>query len=153
MNLSDIKPEDVLAGKCWLIEPGGEDGNPKVKEAIGFVKDDVGLFSAVVKIADNSEHPALVVKSFPQGGDDIDIFIHTKCGWMNIHSPGFMRALGKYSHDLFPFDYFLANPWKGGKQPEPDKKSPHAKIFKETSVRIRQMPRPPGSSPPRREIP
>ena len=140
MKLSDIKPEDVLAGKCWLLEPGGEESNPNVRETIGYASEDVGLFAAVVKIADGSEHVGLVVKSFPQGGDDIDIFIHTKFGWMNIHSPGFMRALGKYSHDMFPFDYFLATPWKGGKQPEPDKASPHNKIFRETAVRIKGVP-------------
>jgi len=140
MKLSDITREDVLAGKCWLVEQGSEDGNPTVKDAIGFASEDVGLFSAVVKIADGTEHLGLVVKSFPQGGDDIDIFILTKFGWMNIHSPGFMRALGKYSHDLFPFDYFLANPWKGGRQPEPDKASPHSKIFRDTAVRIRKVP-------------
>ncbi len=140
MKLSDIKAEDVLAGKSWLLESGGEEANPNVRETIGYAGDDVGFFSAVVKIADGSEHVALVVKSFPQGGDDIDIYIHTKFGWMNIHSPGFMRALGKYSHDMFPFDYFLANPWKGGKQPEPDKASSHGKIFRETAVRIKTIP-------------
>lgn len=140
MKLNEIKPDDVLGGKCWLLEPGGEETNPSVRETIGFTSEDVGLFSAVVKIADGSEHVALVVKSFPQGGDDIDIFIHTKFGWMNIHAPGFMRAIGKYSHDMFPFDYFLANPWKGGRQPEPDKASPHTKIFRETAVRIKAMP-------------
>jgi hypothetical protein len=140
MKLSDIKPEDVLAGKCWLVEPGGEDSNPTVKEAIGFAADDIGLFSAVVKIADGTEHLGLVVKSFPQGGDDIDIYMKTNFGWMNIHSNGFMRALGKYSHDLFPFDYFLASPWKGGRQPEPDKASPHSKIFRDTAVRIKATP-------------
>jgi hypothetical protein len=140
MQLNDIKPEDVLAGKSWLMESEAGDGNPKVRETDGFASVDLGLFSAVVKIADGSEHLALVVKSFPQGGDDVDIFIHTKFGWMNIHAPGFMRALGKYSHDLFPFDYFLANPWKGGKQPEPDKGSPHSKIFRDTAVRIKGAP-------------
>ena len=140
MKLSDIKREDVLAGKAWILEPGGDESNPSVRETIGFASDDIGLFSAVVKIADGSEHVALVVKSFPQGGDDVDIYIHTKFGWMGIHSPGFMRALGKYSHDMFPFDYFLANPWKGGKQPEPDKASSHNKIFRETAVRIKGMP-------------
>jgi len=140
MKLTDIKTEDVLAGKCWILEPGGDEANPGVRETIGYASEDIGLFSAVVKLADGSEHTALVVKSFPQGGDDIDIYIHTKFGWMNIHAPGFLRALGKYSHDMFPFDYFLANPWKGGKQPEPDKASPHNKIFRETSVRIKGMP-------------
>ncbi len=144
MNLNDIKREDVLAGKCWLMDAATQgDANPKVSEAIGFAPSDIGLFSAVVKIADGSEHLSVVVKSFPAGGDDIDIFILTKFGWMNIHQDGFMRAMGKYSHELFPFDYFLANPWKGGRQPEPDKASAHSKIFRDTAVRIRQVPAPP----------
>lgn len=139
MRLNDIKVEDVLAGKCWLVQ-GEIDGNPEVKEALGFASDDVGLFAAVVKIADGSEHPGLVVKSFPQGGDDIDIYLWTKFGWLNIHAPGFMRAMGKYSHDIFPFDYFLANPWKGGRNPEPDNESPHKKIFRDTAIRIKAPP-------------
>ncbi len=141
MKLTEIKREDVLEGKCWLLLPE-QDGqtNPEVRESIGFTSEDVGLFSAVVRIADGSEHVGLVVKSFPAGGDDIDIYILTNFGWLNIHADGFMRALGKYSHEIFPFDYFLANPWKGGPQPEPDKGSSHGKTFRETAVRIRQIP-------------
>lgn len=143
MKLSEITAEDVLAGKCWIIKPGhDEQDNPEVEEAIGFTSEDVGLFSAAVKIADGSEHLGLVVKSFPQGGDDVDIYIRTTHGWMNIHAPGFMRALGKYSHEIFPFDYFLANPWKGGRSPEPDKVSSHSKIFRDTAVRIKSAPAP-----------
>ena len=143
MKLSEIKREDVLEGKTWLLLPG-QDGvaDPEVRESIGFTSEDIGLFSAAVRIADGSEHVGLVVKSFPAGGDDIDIYLHTAFGWLNIHAPGFMRALGKYSHEIFPFDYFLSNPWKGGKQPEPDKASSHPKIFRDTAVRIRQMPAP-----------
>jgi hypothetical protein len=141
MKLNEIKREDVLEGKCWLLLPGQDsDATAEVRESIGFTSEDTGLFSAVVKIADGSEHVGLVVKSFPAGGDDIDIFILTNFGWLNIHASGFMRALGKYSHEIFPFDYFLANPWKGGRQPEPDKASSHGKTFRETAVRIRQNP-------------
>jgi hypothetical protein len=142
MKLSEIKSEDVLQGKSWLLKSGaeGSDDDPEVSETVGFTQEDVGLFSAAVRIADGSEHLGLVVKSFPAGGDDVDIFIHTQYGWMNIHASGFMRALGKYSHEIFPFDYFLANPWKGGRQPEPDKASSHGKTFRDTAVRIRQTP-------------
>ena len=141
MKLNEIKREDVLAGKCWLLLPGQDgESNPDVRESIGVTSEDTGLCSAVVKIADGSEHCGLVVKSFPAGGDDIDIYILTNFGWLGIHAAGFMRALGKYSHEIFPFDYFLANPWKGGKQPEPDKASGHGKTFRETAVRIRQLP-------------
>ncbi len=138
MKLSDIKVEEVLAGDCWVLEAAAEgDGNPAVRKADEFSATDVALMSAIVRLADGTDVPSLVVKSFVQGGDDIDIYIHSKFGWMNIHTPGFMRAIGKYSHDIFPFDYFLARPWKGGRQPQPDGASPHAKIFRETAVRIR----------------
>ena len=138
MRLGDISAEDVLAGKNWLLQPAGEeDANPVVKETPGFTVQDAGLFSALVKIADGSVHPALVVKSFPQGGDDIDVYIRTSHGWLNIHAPGFMRALGKYSHELFPFDYFLATPWKGGQNPRPDPGSPHVKAFREAAGQLK----------------
>lgn len=141
MKLTEITAEDVLAGKLWIIPPGQETETvPTVKEAIGFTGEDTGLISAVVRIADGSEHLGLVVKSFPQGGDDVDIYIKTNFGWLNIHANGFMRALGKYSHEIFPFDYFLSNPWKGGKMPEPDKGSSHPKIFRDTAVRIKGAP-------------
>ena len=39
-------------------------------------------------------------------------------------------------HEIFPFDYFLSNPWKGGKMPEPDKGSSHPKIFRDTAARF-----------------
>jgi hypothetical protein len=141
MNLNDIENNDVLNGKVWVIKTGSEgESNPEIREAISFLNEDIGLFSAVVKIADGSEHLGVVVKSFPQGGDDIDIYIKTNFGWLNTHAAGFMRALGKYSHEIFPFDYFLASPWKGGKTPEPDKTSSHPKIFRDTAVRIRKTP-------------
>ena len=138
MKLSEISAQDVLAGKSWIVKPGVEvDTNAEIQEAIGFTNEDTGLLSAVVKLADGSEHAGLVVKSFPQGGDDVDIYMLTNFGWLNIHAQGFMRALGKYSHEIFPFDYFLANPWKGGKTPEPDKSSSHPKIFRDTAVRVK----------------
>ena len=138
MKLSEIKAADVLAGKSWIVKQGTEvDVNAEVQDAIGFTNEDTGLLAAVVKLADGSEHAGLVVKSFPQGGDDVDIYMLTQFGWLNIHAQGFMRALGKYSHEIFPFDYFLANPWKGGKTPEPDKASSHPKIFRDTAVRVK----------------
>lgn len=138
MKLSEIKAADVLAGKSWIVKQGTEvDVNAEVQDAIGFTNEDTGLLAAVVKLADGSEHAGLVVKSFPQGGDDVDIYMLTQFGWLNIHAQGFMRALGKYSHEIFPFDYFLANPWKGGKTPEPDRASSHPKIFRDTAVRVK----------------
>jgi hypothetical protein len=141
MKLSQVTREDVLEGKVWVLEPGTEAlTDPDIRPTDIFTQADTGLISAVVKIHDGSEHLGLVVKSFPQGGDDVDIFILTRYGWLNIHAPGFMRALGKYSHEIFPFDYFLASPWKGGKAPEVDRNSAHPKIFRDTAVRIRQAP-------------
>lgn len=143
MKLSDITVEEVLEGKSWVML-STEDSDPEVREAVGFTNEDLGLFSAVVKIADGTEHLGLVVKSFPQDGDDVDIYIYTRFGWMNIHTDGFLRAIGKYSHDLFPFDYHLANPWKGGGAlPEPEQESDHQKVFRDTAIRIRKMPPPP----------
>lgn len=144
MKLSEIKVEDVLAGETWVVEQTTEaDGNPLVRKAADFSAQDVALISAIVKFADGSEHPSLVVKSFAQGGDDVDVYVHSKFGWLTLHTPGFMRAIGKYSHDIFPFDYYLAHPWKGGKQPVRDAASPHAQIFRETALRIRDRIQPP----------
>ncbi|GEM_PF-2843973 len=133
MRLSDIKVEDVLGGKNWILEmaEGGDGGNPLASEAFEFGAADSGLFSAVVKFGDESVHPALVVKSFEKGGDDVDLFVYTKFGWLNIHAGGFMRAVGKYSHEVFPFEYYVGTPWQGGEKPAPDHASPHAKIFQE----------------------
>ena len=100
---------------------------------------DLGLFSAIVKFADRSEHPALVVRSFPQGAEDVDLYIHTRMGWLNIHTPGFMRAAGKYSHEIFPFDYHLANPWHGN-PPILDKASQHRRLFQEAAARLKAVP-------------
>ena len=93
MKLNEIKAEAVLAGKLWVIEPGSESsGNPTIRPSEIFTQEDFGLFSAVLRIHDGSEHLALVMKSFPQGGDDMDIFIHRnslerepECGDANIN--------------------------------------------------------------------
>jgi hypothetical protein len=138
MKLSEIRVEDVLGAKNWLIQ-GGEDVQQEISETIGFTASDVALLSAVVRFADGTEHPALVVKSFLHGGDETAIYIHTRIGWLNLQTPGFMRAAGKYSHDLFPFDYWVASPWKGGRQPEPDRTSPHPQKFREAVQRLRSQ--------------
>ena len=140
MKLSEIKVEEVLSGKIWTLKGEGGAAGGEIEEALGFSADDMGLVSAIVKFADGSDHPALVVKSFPKGGDDVDIYIFSgKFGWLNIHTPGFMRAMGKYSHDIFPFDYFVSMPWKGGAQPEPDKTSSQPGRFKEAVERIKSQ--------------
>ena len=137
MKLREISVESVLSGKNWTLDPEG-DGieNRPVMEADQFQSTDQGLFSALVQFADKSIHPGLVVKAFAQGGDELDLYVHTKFGWMNLQEQGFMRAAGKYSHELFPFDYFVANPWKGGLSPEPDTDSPHRKAFQKLTAQV-----------------
>ena len=130
MRLADIRVEDVLAGKNWVIQrQDAEESNPLATEASEFGNADSGLFSALVRFGDGSVHPGLVVRSFAQGGHDVDLFVHTKFGWLNLHAGGFMRAVGKYSHEVFPFEYYLGSPWKSGERPLPDQHSPHVKIF------------------------
>ena len=136
MNLKDITPEDVLAGGNWIVVKGDHHENPEVEETMGFEAKDVGLFSAVAKFADESEHPALVIRSFPEEGEDIEIFVSTKIGWLNLQVDGFHRAMGKYHNEVFPFDYFLGNPWQAGSPPAPDFNSPHPKIFQDAVSRI-----------------
>lgn len=143
MRLVEIKVEDVLAAKNWLMESAEDGSDPHASEAFEFGPADSGLFSALVKFGDGSVHPALVVKSFERGGDDVDLFVYTKFGWLNIHAGGFMRAVGKYSHEVFPFEYYLGSPWKGGSRPAPDHDSTHPKVFKELASRV-VLPPPPG---------
>lgn len=130
MRLSEITVHSVLSGKNWLLQGGGAaDLNSLVSDASDFNETDTGLFSAIVKFGDGSPHPCLIVKSFARGGDELDLFVHTKYGWLNIQAGGFMRAAGKYSHEIFPFEYYIASPWKGGESPSADLRSPHRKIF------------------------
>ena len=76
------------------------------------------------------------MKSFLKGGDELDLYVHTKFGWMNIQEQGFMRAAGKYSHEVFPFDYSLASPWKGGNPPTPESNSPHKQAFSDLASQL-----------------
>ncbi len=139
MKMKELRVADVLAGNNWILKRGDMvELDSELMEAIGFAPEDVGLFSSIVRFADGSDHPAVVVRSFAQGGDDVDIFILSQHGWMNIHTPGFLRALGKYSHEVFPFDYYLAAPWKQGQPPELDRESPHPEIFKEAAALLKQ---------------
>lgn len=138
MRLADIRVEDVVAAKNWVIEPSedGDAANPLAREAVEFGPRDSGLFSAMVRFGDGSVHPGLVVKSFERGGDDVDLFVHTKFGWLNLHANGFMRAVGKYSHEVFPFEYYLGDPWKGGGTPVADLDSPHRRTFAELAPAV-----------------
>ena len=50
MKLNEIRREDVLEGKCWLLLPGQDgESNPDVRESIGFTSEDTGLFEVGVK--------------------------------------------------------------------------------------------------------
>jgi len=131
MRLTDIRVKDVLEGKNWVIdlEAGQEPLNTPVMEALEFRPQDLGLFSAVVKFGDGSLHAGLILKSFARGGDETDLYVHTKFGWLNVQTGGFMRAVGKYSHEVFPFEYYVGSPWKAGDRPSADLNSPHRKIF------------------------
>ena len=139
MLLKEIRPQDVIAGKVWLLDPEEDlSSESKVTEAIGFTKGDVGILSAVIRLHDNSEHLAMVVQTFVDEGDETDLFIHTKIGWVDIQTDGIHRSLGKYNHEMFPFDYFLATQWKGGNSPMPDPASDHTRTFKDTVRRMKK---------------
>ena len=138
MNLKDITPDEVLAGGNWVVLGGDHHENPEIRETMGYTAKDIGLFSAVAKFVDNSEHAALVIRSFPEEGEDLEIFVATKIGWLNLQVDGFHRAVGKYHNEVFPFDYFLANPWVAGKPPAPEFNSTHPRIFQDSVERLRQ---------------
>ena len=133
MIMNDIKPEDVIDGKYWIVQ-GAESisATSVINEAVGFTASDVGILSAVIRLADKSEHLALVLQSFVHDGDETDLFIYSDHGWMDIQTEGIHRALGKYNHEMFPFDYYAATKWTGGKQPVPDKTSDQPATFRET---------------------
>jgi hypothetical protein len=118
MRLTEIPLSDVFAGKNWIVHYKDDEdrNNPQLTEASDFGKDEYGLFAGMARFADGSEHPALAVKSLQQGGEHTDTFVYTRMGWLNILADGFMRAAGKYSHDVFPFDVFIATPWRGDKE-------------------------------------
>ena len=114
MKLSEIPVEKVLLGTTWLVEP--MEGDPNVREATSFTNLDEGLFSSIMKMNDGTEHPALIVKNFADGGLHTDTYLHTRGGWMNLFDEGLMRAVGKYHHDIFPFEIFIGRPWSGDKE-------------------------------------
>lgn len=140
MRLGEIRVEDVLSAKNWIVDAAeGQDAlQSPVTETMEFDPSNTGLFSAVVKFGDGSLHPGLVVKSFARGGDEVDLFVHTKFGWMNLQTGGFMRAVGKYSHEIFPFEYYVGSPWKAGRRPTADPDSPHRKIFSDLISRLQK---------------
>ncbi len=139
MRLKEIPLQDVFAGKNWRIRYASREDvpNPPVDEAIDFHAGDTALFSAVAKLADGSEHPTLAVKIFDEGGHhQIHTFIYTRHGWVDAMSEGFYRALGKYAHDIFPFEVFIGNPWDGDLEVKANADQ-HRKVFSDSLPKMR----------------
>jgi hypothetical protein len=88
------------------------------------------LFSAVARFADGTQHPSIVTKSFQMDGEQIDTFVYTRMGWINLMANGVMRALSKYSGDIFPMDVYLANPSPEDKEIG-EHRAEHAQVFRE----------------------
>ncbi len=140
MKLTEIPLADVHEGKNFFVSfpEGGDPNNPEVQEESLFSKGDLGVFSGILKFADGSKHPALALKSFENDGAVIATFIFTRMGWMSLDATGIMRLLGKYSHDVFPYDLIVANPSEadleiGAKADE------HRAAFRESLDALKQL--------------
>ncbi|MBI4566500.1 MAG: hypothetical protein HY716_17615 [Planctomycetes bacterium] len=140
MRLKEIPLSAVFEGTNWLIRriQGEDRENPVVDETIQFAPSDEGLFSSVAYFADGSKFPALVVKVFEEEGGPSDTFVYTWLGWLNLMAPGFMRAAGKYSNEVFPMDVYLANPWVEDREIG-DLAAPHRRKFREALPLLRTM--------------
>lgn len=132
IKLKDISMQSVLEGKNWVVGKSEtqDPENPLVEESANFTQDDIGLFSAVARFCDGTQHPALVLKSFQLGGEQIDTFVYTRMGWVNLMANGIMRALSKYANDIFPMDVYLANPWVDDREVG-EKINEHRQVFRE----------------------
>jgi len=96
MKLTDIPLTDMHAGKSWFVSfpEGGDPNNPEVQEEDNFAEGDLGLFSAILKFADGSNHPALVLifdagNIVTQGCSASEVFAQYQAmkpglGWMHI---------------------------------------------------------------------
>ena len=71
---------DVHAGKNWkaLFVEGGDPNNPQMEETSEFSATDVGIFSGVLKFADGSRHPALILKTFEHDGGTVGSFVYNQ---------------------------------------------------------------------------
>jgi hypothetical protein len=139
MRLAEIQLTDVFAGRNYVGTYNSEAdmANPLVSEANEYKQGDVGVFSAVCKFADGSEHPALAVKILEPGRGQFQTFVFTRAGWVEIQAAGFFRAVGKYAHDVFPYDIFLANSWK--EDAEVDDAEKHKRIFTDALPRLKML--------------
>lgn len=118
IKLKDLPVSAVFEGKNWVVQQteSQDPENPLVEEATSFGPTDLGLFSGVARFCDGTQHPAVVLKSFQLDGEQIDTYVYTRMGWINLMAVGVMRALSKYAGDIFPMDVFLANPWVDDKE-------------------------------------
>lgn len=140
IKLKDIAVQSVFEGRNWVVVPieAQDPENPLVEPADRFTKADTGFFSAVARFADGTQHPAIVSKAFQLDGEQVDTFVYTRMGWVNLMSAGVMRALSKYSNDIFPMDVYLANPWSEDKDIG-DKAGEHRQVFKEALPTLKSL--------------
>lgn len=140
VKLKDIAVQSVFEGKNWLVLPSEaqDPENPVVEESTTFGNTDVGLFSAVARFADGTQHPAIVSKAFQLDGEQIDTFVYTRMGWVNLMAAGVMRALSKYSGDIFPMDVYLANPWANDKEIA-GRIAEHRQVFREALPTLKAL--------------
>jgi len=140
IKLKDLSVQTVFEGKNWVVVPSESQDpeNPLVEEATTFTGTDIGLFSAVARFADGTQHPAVVTKAFQMDGEQIDTYVYTRMGWVNLMSPGVMRALSKYAGDIFPMDVYLANPWVDDKEVA-GKIAEHRQVFREALPALKAL--------------
>ncbi|HZN61457.1 MAG TPA: hypothetical protein VFC90_03535 [Planctomycetota bacterium] len=139
-RLKDLPVQAVFEGKNWVVQQveNQDPENPLVDEATDFGPSDLGLFSAIARFSDGSQHPAVVLKSFQLDGEQVDTYVYTRMGWVDLMSPGVMRALSKYSTDIFPLDVYLANPWVNDKEIA-GKINEHRQVFREALPALKTL--------------
>ena len=140
IKLKDISVSSVLDGKNWVVgqTENQDPENPLVEEANSFTPSDIGLFSAVARFCDGTLHPAVVLKSFQLDGEQIDTYVYTRMGWVNLMANGVMRALSKYANDIFPMDVYLANPWVDDKEVG-GRINEHRQVFREALPALKAL--------------
>ncbi|HKS16475.1 MAG TPA: hypothetical protein VJU16_04130 [Planctomycetota bacterium] len=140
IKLKDIPVQAVFDGKNWVVQQTEtqDPENPLVDEATDFGPTDLGLFSAIARFSDGTQHPAVVLKSFQLDGEQIDTYVYTRMGWINLMAAGVMRALSKYAGDIFPMDVYLANPWVNDKEIA-GKINEHRQVFRESLPALKAL--------------
>ena len=140
IKMKDIPVQSVFDGKNWVVQQteSQDPENPLVDEATQFGPADLGLFSAIARFSDGTQHPAVVLKSFQLDGEQIDTYVYTRMGWINLMAAGVMRALSKYAGDIFPMDVYLANPWVNDKEIA-GKINEHRQVFREALPALKAL--------------